>query len=136
MDPQDLSPQPRWTLSPDGEIYEAPLCCERETAIATGFALYDGEPFYMARCELPPAPEGYFDAESWLETVSCQDDYMGDHAENWDNSTKEQRDELTKEVQAVMAAWLDRHNLRPTFWNAHDPERIGAKAPDLTAIQE
>ena len=63
-----------------------------------------------------PAPESYFDARDWLDNVSNQDPYSIDAAIDWDESTKEQRAELEKEVRAVMGAWLDRHKLRPRFW--------------------
>ncbi len=118
----------KWVVSEDDSVYSDIPFERREDAIEEGVAIYEGRPFFIAQVERPPQPEDFFRAEDWLEQVSCQDDYMGDHAEDWDNSTKEDRDELTMEVQAVMAAWLDRHELRPTFWNAASAERIDPTA--------
>lgn len=44
------------------------------------------------------------------------------NADGWYRSTTAQREELEREVRAVMAAWLDRHDLRPKFWNADEIE--------------
>ena len=71
---------------------------------------------FVGECVEPPAPEGYFDADDWIEHVSCQDEYSIDAADDWCRPTREQREELNREVQAVMAAWLDRHGFRPTFF--------------------
>lgn len=64
----------------------------------------------------PVQPEGCFSAYRWLEDVSDQEDYCIEAAEDWDNSTKEQRLELEKEVSEVMSKWLDKYKLRPKFF--------------------
>jgi len=109
-----------WATSLNGEIYDYPFYASREEAIANGTAEYNGDPFWIGKTFPPENAENFFDAEDWLENVACQEDYSGDHAEDWDMSTKEQRAELEKEVRAVMAAWLERHKLRPTFFNVRD----------------
>lgn len=109
-----------WATSLDGERYDHPFYASRDKAIAGGTAEYNGEAFWIGLVFAPENAENFFDAEDWLENVACQDDYSGDHAEGWDMSTKEQRAELEKEVRAVMAAWLERHKLRPTFFNVRD----------------
>lgn len=64
----------------------------------------------------PCTPEGCIDAGLILEQVACQDDYcVGDWGSDWPESNKEQEQELTESLRAVFAAWLDKHNLRPTF---------------------
>jgi hypothetical protein len=115
---------PSWAISSDGENYGYTTFPTEDAAIAEGVEYYAGEPFYVGKLEEPPQPEEFFDCADWLECVSCQDDYAGEHAEDWDDSTKEQRDELNEEVRKVLAAWLDRHNLRPTFFNVTHPKRI------------
>jgi hypothetical protein len=75
-----------------------------------------GKWFQVGRCVPPTQPENWWSPSDWLEHVSCQDSYGGDYAEDWDESTAEQREELQREVRAVMAAWLDRHELRPRFY--------------------
>lgn len=113
-----------WAISGDGENYGHLEFPTKEAAIAEGRECYRGEAFYVGEIEPPTPPEDWFESGDWLETVSCQEDYSGDHAEGWDISSKEQRDELNAEVRKVMADWLDRHNLRPAFWNIPNGERI------------
>lgn len=81
------------------------------------------EVVWVGECKPPTQPEVWWNAEDWLEHVSCQDEYGGEHAEDWDGSTKEQREELETEVRKVMAMWLDRHKLRPSFWNIKRAKR-------------
>ncbi len=69
----------------------------------------------------PMQPEYYWDADDWLEHVSCQEDYSGDCADDWDISTKDEQDELNAEVREVLAKWLDRHGNRPQFWIVENP---------------
>jgi hypothetical protein len=91
----------------------------REEAIAEAEAeaVHGGATrFWTGEQVKPWQPEDIWEAYDWLEDVSCQDEYSIDAAEGWDESTKEQREELEAEVRKVMAAWLDRHDLRPKFW--------------------
>lgn len=80
----------------------------------------DVETAYVGECVAPSQPELWWNAEDWLEHVSCQDEYSNEWAEDWDRSSKAQRTELEAEVRSVMAAWLDRHNLRPMFYNVEN----------------
>lgn len=113
-----------WATSLNGEVYDHPFYASRADAVAAGLAEYNGEAFWIGEAFPPEKAEAFFDAGDWLENVSCQEDYDGDHAEGWDMSTKEQRAELEREVRPVMAAWLDRHNLRPTFFNVRNAVMI------------
>lgn len=81
------------------------------------------EVFFVGECVRPDPPENFWYASDWLEHVSCQDEYAGDYADNWDGSSKEQIEELEAEVRDVMAKWLDRHDLRPKFWLVTDAVR-------------
>ncbi len=91
-----------------------------EEAIEEAANGYAYETFWVGKCVPPTQPEQWWDAADWLEHVSCQDSYSGEYAEDWDDSTTEQREELEKEVRAVMASWLDRHKLRPRFFLVED----------------
>lgn len=102
-----------------GEYASKSAACD-EAAAHVGV----GGHFWVGECVDPPQPETLWRAEDWLEHVSVQDGYSGDWADGWDGSTKEQRKELEVEVQKVMAAWLDRHKLRPQFWNIQNPQRF------------
>lgn len=101
--------------SSDGERYDGLFDTINEAVYESG--IDDGEIIYVGECASPTQPEDWWEAADWLEHVSCQDEYGGEWAEGWDESTKEQRAELTDAVRKVMAEWLDRHKLRPTFFN-------------------
>lgn len=95
----------------------------KQDAIEEALANADeGETIHVGRLCPPIQPEEYWAAEDWLEHVSCQDDYTGDFADDWEESTEWQRQELEREVRAVMAAWLDRHKLRPRHFLVRDTE--------------
>ena len=79
----------------------------------------------------PIQPEFCWEASDWLEQVSNGDDYLGDHAEDWDNSTPSQREELEVAVRKVMAEWLDRHSLRPKFFLVDNVEEIDVQPGEI-----
>ena len=82
---------------------------------------YGYEVFWVGECVAPTQPEDWWEASDWLEHVHVQDEYCGEWAEDWNQSTKQQRHELEDQVRKVMADWLDRHKLRPTFFNIANP---------------
>jgi hypothetical protein len=98
----------RYSVSRDGETYHGSFATLEE-AKAEGSR-------WVGEIEYPMQPEFWWSAEDWLEHVSCQEEYSHEAAEGWDTSTEAERQELEKEVHAVMAAWLDRHKLRPEFF--------------------
>ena len=81
----------------------------------------------VGQCVDPPQPETLFDRYSvqmWLDSsVWGHDEYQHDWAGGEVNPTNEQMDELASEIQPIIAAWLDRHKLRPKFWNI-DPDTV------------
>jgi hypothetical protein len=89
----------------------------REEAIAEAASEGGGDTFWTGENVPATQPEDWWVAEDWLEHVSCQDEYSGDHADGWDESTKEQRAELESLVRPILGEWLDRHSLRPSFFN-------------------
>lgn len=94
---------------------------ERAAAEATAEGKTEGgRRFFTARNVPPAQPEEFWHADDWLERVSEQDEYAMDCAEDWDQSNADQHAELEAEVRAVMAAWLDRHKLRPRFYTVED----------------
>lgn len=85
-----------------------------EEAVAEG--LESGHRFVWAgKLRDPCQPETYWQAMDWIEDVVCQDDYSHDCAENSLRATRQQQEELEDAVRKVMAEWLNRHGLRPTF---------------------
>lgn len=105
----------QYTLSRDGERYYG-----RYATVQEALNEANSDRCWIGIATPPPSPETMWHAEDWLEHVSVQDSYCGEWAEDWDESTKSQRDELEDEVRRVMAAWLDRHGLRPKFWTVTD----------------
>ena len=104
-----------FSISTNEELYSGQFETEQEAikeAVGSGY-----EVFWIGECVPPIQPEECWDAGDWLEVVSGNEDYCGEWAEDWDDSTKEQREELEQEVKKVMGAWLDRHKLRPRFFN-------------------
>lgn len=107
----------QYSYSTDGEMYNghfdsiAAACHEATNGAEVG------QTFWVGLNVSPPPPESYWRTGDWIEQISCSEEYSGDWAYGWDASTKEQEAELEREVQAVLASWLDRHNLRPTFFN-------------------
>lgn len=114
----------KYAYSYNEENYQGD-CDSREAAAAEAFA-EDPEAtvIWVGEVVPPPQPEGYWDAEDWIEHVAIQDEYATHWGEDWDGSTKEQRQELETEVRAVLAAWLDRHDMRPTFFNIDNPKKV------------
>lgn len=90
--------------------------------------------FWVGENVPPTAPEDYWYAEDWLEHVACQDDYSGDFAEGFGVASKEELAELEAYVRPILAAWLERHGLRPTHWIIENPvkyEQDGTLAATL-----
>lgn len=87
-----------------------------EEAIAEAAEGYEWTTFWIGEHEPPRQPETFWDMDPWIDHVSEQDDYGGEWAEDWFCCSKDQRLELEAEVRKAMAAWLDKHGLRPKFW--------------------
>jgi len=120
-----------WSYSTNEERYEGDFETEADAVAFALTLVSDGEEFWVGEDSEPVQPEDWWEAADWLEHVSSQDEYSMDCADSWDRSTKEQREELEAAVRNVMAEWLDRHRLRPTFWVVKDPvsyRRIDGKA--------
>jgi len=109
-----------FSISSNEERYEGQYDSEHE-AIAEAAHAYALQSFWIGELVEPTQPEELFEVRSWLDHVSESWDYEGEWAENWDRSTLAQREELEAKVRAVMAEWLDRHNLRPAFFNITKP---------------
>jgi hypothetical protein len=123
-----------FSLSADGEYYEGRF--DTVAAAANIAQLLDYQRFWIGELTPPPAPESLWDATDWLEHVSVQDEYSFAHAEDWDGSTEEQRAELEVLVRKVMGEWLDRHGLRPAFFNVYDAKAYQFVDGVLTEIPE
>jgi hypothetical protein len=102
--------------------------------MAEGKATETGS-FYVGKCIRPIQPEMLFDdmaVGDFIERVWDHEDYLGDWAEGQVSPTVEQVRELAEQIRPVIAAWLDRQKLRPTFFII-DPKtvrRIANLPPD------
>lgn len=79
-----------------------------------------GEGTIWTGLAVTPDPADWIGAEDIIEHIQCQDDFAGEHAEDWPGETVAQRNELTEAVIEVFNQWMDRHGLRPKFFNAVD----------------
>lgn len=115
----------KWSISTNEEEYHG-VFDSMEDAIAEGKASEEGS-FYVGRCVSPVQPEVLFtgDAiEDWLERhVWAHDEYSHEWAEGHVCPTSDEMAELADEIRPLIAAWLDRCKLRPTFWNI-DPASV------------
>jgi hypothetical protein len=114
----------RYSYSTNEENYYGDFSTIREACDEAAASAGVGSHFWVGENVPPPDPENSFSISDWLEQVSCQDEYCGDWAAGWDKSTKEQRIELETAVREMVAAWLDRHDLRPKFFNIENPRRF------------
>ena len=106
----------KFSISYDEETYQDQFDTREEACKEAAASCEVGTEFWVGECVTPTQPEQCFDVIDWLKRVSCCDEYSMECAEDWDESTKEQREELEGQVREVMAKWLDRHDLRPKFW--------------------
>jgi hypothetical protein len=106
-----------YSYSTDEERYHDEFGSIEEACAEASAGRKEGFRFWVGEIVPPMQPESWWRADDWLEHVSDQDEYNGEHAEGWNCSTSTQRTELEMAVRTVMADWLDRHDLRPKFWN-------------------
>lgn len=115
---------PRYSWSTDEERYYGDFATVEEALEeADQEGREEGDAVFVGEQRLPDQPEDFWRADDWLEHVSEQDDYCAEVSEDWEQSTKEQRSELESEVRKVLAAWLDKHSLRPKFWLITDARK-------------
>lgn len=91
------------------------------------WALTDAAWCWVGECKPPRQPEDSFTRyeveEFFQERVSSQDDYSGEWCEDWYEATKDQEEELSEEIRKAIAAWLDKHSLRPKFYCVEAAEK-------------
>lgn len=116
-EPQESRPA-KFAYSTDGECYSGDFG-SREAAIEEAKQFHSR--FWVGQCVPPTSPADMWHAEDWLEHVSVQDEYSSDWCDGWDESTKEQREELDYLVWVVLEDWLQRHGLHPRFFSIIAP---------------
>ena len=125
LHPQPFEHEGKWSLSTDEETYHGIFDSEQD-AIDEGKATETGW-FYVGKCMRPVQPEMLFDStsvEDWIGgRVWDHEDYSGEWAEGEFSPTESQMAELAEQIKPVIAAWLDRQNLRTTFF-VLDPQTV------------
>jgi hypothetical protein len=113
----------KWSISRNEENYYG-LFETLEEAIEEGIQYGT---FWAGQCVAPIAPEQLFDGNvlrDWIDQhVLEHDDYAGEWADGAVDASREELNELAEELRPLIAAWLDRHALRPTHWNI-DPQSV------------
>ena len=116
----------KWSISTNEVDYSSLFFDSEEDAIAEGKASEHGS-FFIGKCIAPAQPETLFDAdavEDWIERCVWQhEDYSHDWAEGQVLPSKKQKEELAEKIRPIIAEWLDRHRLRPTFF-VIDPDSV------------
>lgn len=118
-----LSDPARYSFSTDEETYQGDFATAEEAHNEAASHVGVGARFWVGE-QTKPRPEDYWRADDWLERLCDQDEFSAEWADDWDQSTPTQQEELNREVRAVLAAWLDRHNLRPKFFNIIRPRKF------------
>lgn len=109
----------KWGTSSDNELYDG----EYDTKEEAMAAAKEYEQGFIAQYRDPFTPESCIDADDIIDQCVNQDDYCGEWAEGWPDSSKEQEDELTAAIRKAFAEWLDKHSLRPR-WGIVDLDSI------------
>lgn len=83
----------------------------------------DDTKFWIGEIVPPRQPEEFFSLEDVIENADGHEDYGGEWAADWYIANREQVKEVEASVKAVIGAWLDKHKLRPKFWNIDGSRR-------------
>lgn len=129
----------RWWIGRNSERFDYDMGGTREDAIKEGRGQYgDDEDFFIIEAVHNEArlPDGARFLEMFIDMNEDHGDPEGDYF-GQDLPTKgEEVDELTKDINAVFTAWLDKHNRWPhvfTFGQQRNLERIPALIDPDTA---
>lgn len=104
----------KYAYSCDGERYHG--CFDSIEDAFDEANCQDGESVWIGMIVRPHAPEAFVDADLVLDHISCQDEYSHECAEDWCMCSDAEKEELTEYLQAVVAGWIRRHKLEPTFF--------------------
>ena len=112
-----------WAYSRDREMFHGDYPTWWEAVhIATSEKDGPDAGVWVGLCVPPWPPEHISIADIVLEHIACQDDYSGDWAADWPDASKAQETELDDMLRAVLAAWLDKHDLRPKWFTVPKSE--------------
>ena len=114
----------KWSFSTDEENYHGEFDTLEAAIAKAREGVEEGATVWVAQQVPPVQPEELFthySVEEWLERdVLEHEDYLGPWAEGAVPATREQLKELAADIKPIIAAWFDRHNLRPTHFVIDD----------------
>lgn len=93
--------------------------CDDTLDVGTIITIYSGEAIK-------------FNASSFVKDIT-EDmserayDEIGEHADNWPDCNKEQREDLEKLMAKTVDSWASKHNLHPKFWGIKNQKEIKVK---------
>lgn len=116
------TPNDGWSYSTDNERFND-VHETREEAIAMGFAENPEAPhIYVGECEKPdPA---CVDADDIIDAILSREAFETEWSDDWPSATKEQKADLTENIQRVITEWIARHHLEPWFFTMRNSKRV------------
>lgn len=120
---------PQYGFSLDEERYHG-FHDSREEAVIAAFEYDpDAKECFTGEIEVP-IPENCLSADTLIEDIQCQDEFSGEWAQDWPNNTEDQLKELEENLQKVFGEWLDKHDLRPKFYNISRGSVVSHQRPE------
>lgn len=112
-----------WSLN-NGD-WSRDLYDSRGAAVEAALKYAGTSSFYTARCRLPVVDLTGLDPVDCL--LDCCEDFQIEEAEGWaaQDATGEQRDELTRAMNAAFIAWAEKHGYTPDWWIVEDVREHG-----------
>ena len=119
---QTMSNEPDYVYSDDNEFFNYDSLGDALDCVDTGetVTIYKG-------VKVPLLASRFFNADTIIENMaeSAYEDYY-ELAEHWgieevDNETSK---ELEKQLEQVIDAWADKHNLQPTWYAVKDVQEL------------
>jgi len=82
-----------------------------------------------------------YDPTNWVPDIvegmeNAASDEAGEWADDWCGASKEQSAELQTEVEKVVAAWLTKHSLGPTFYSVINVRKVQCRITSETGDYE
>ena len=114
-----------WCYSLDNSDFSSGIFSDKDVALADakkeGLARNsDGESLdtiYLSKADLANNEQFFPDADLIIEHMALQaEDVGGEHVDNYPDVSKEAEDELTKELEALLSKWCEKHEVAPTFY--------------------
>lgn len=94
----------------------------------------DGRDFVYVGKAVRPDPLNFIDGQEVIERIAEADEFCTEWGQGWPEANTEQIAELTEAFHAAFKAWMDKHNLHPTFWNVENAQKYNLANMDAAAV--